>query len=326
MPPLNEVLFLGVVPAVLSIMVLCATFRPWKRSSGGGDASINTGHGNRFEWGKDERRAGALLIGLALIVAQLGMDSGFHWPLKTEHDHRLLVILGATAAALFAPTCKAPMWLSVLLRLAVSTGALWLITFVYRETDRWSDTQAVGYAALMGAGVAVVWTILQRVSERGPAPIAPFAIAALAGAAMPIMTFRAGYISPGQLSSVIALIAGMFFVASVIRSRVTLGSGVGVAVVSLSAMLIDIVRVAAANAYGEPNPVPWWWVALLIASPALAGAAMLPGIKSWHPVARIALAVVLSAAIPAVFAGIALSEADLSAYGLTGSEGDEPVW
>lgn len=328
MPPIEEVIFLGAVPFILTAIALAVTFRPWRASAPNHEGNSTTPKLARFAWGKDERRSGALLIGLALIAAQLGLNQEFNWPLNTENDYRLAVIAAATAAALFAPTCKAPLWLAAILRLIIAASTTWLITFVYRESDTWSNNQAVGYALAIGAGIAAVWTILQRVSERAPAPIAPFAITALAGASMPIMIFRAGYITPGQLASVIALIAGLFFMTSLIRSRVTLGSGIGVAIIALAAMLTDIVRVAAANAYGEPNPVPAWWAALLIASPALTGAVLLPGIKSWHPLARIALGATLAGIIPLIFAIITLQSADLSAYGITSgnSGGAEPAW
>jgi len=324
-PPFNEILFYGIVPAVLTIAVLCLTFRPWKPGNSGG-AEGGAGRG-RVSWGKDQLRAAALLIGAALITAHFAVRGDFAYPLESEDDHRLALFALATAAALFAPTLRVPEWVAVPARLLVSFAGIYLITFAYRLTGEWSDSQAIGYSALLGAGIATVWTIVIKASERAPAPVAPIALAAMAGCAVPIHTFQVKYATPGQFAGVIAVVAGLTMLLSFFRKRVTLGAAVGQITLILSALYIDSHRVSVGTAApGDGPDFPWWWATLLIISPAFAGVALLPGINKWHPLARIALAALLTCAAPITFAALAIAGADLAAYGIGDSSSSEPAW
>jgi hypothetical protein len=191
----REILYTGAVPLVITLAVLLAAWRPWRRR----DRPVARGY-----WG------GAAGIGVGFLAAFALLDGRVPpWP-PAEARHGLfyfvaaLTVLGVVEALLHAWRPKAA-WLRAEAALIVfATGVFFLFQSMLRPDGAWTTLEAGRRLLGMTVLLHAAWASAEALVLRLPRLAGPLVLSAFTGA-VALVVMLSGSVVYGRLAGAIAI-------------------------------------------------------------------------------------------------------------------------
>jgi hypothetical protein len=252
-----------VVPALLVAVALGAAWRPWNRS---GD--ING------------RWIAAPAIGAAFGIAFWHLQEQPAWPpgngsvLTWIFYFALCAALLGLLEAIFHP----PKWLALVV--IVIFWRLAVRTLISPQIPRLiSPTAAEMWIDLASITAAVWWLAMESLAERAPGITVPLVLGIIAtGTALTLLSWH--ILISAMLAGAVGTFCGAAFVIAAWHRRMCLGAG------GVTALVILLLAVMVHAFFYTPDTFSssqYALTAILLASPLLALAGDLPGVRNWKP-------------------------------------------
>jgi hypothetical protein len=302
----REILYTAAVPFGVTLVVLLAAWRPWRRR----ERSVARGW-----W------AGAAGIGVGFFLAFALLDGRPPaWP-PAEARHGLfyfvaaLTVLGVVEGTLHAWAPGAA-WLRAEAALVVFAAGLFLLFQSKLRNDSWTPLDAACHLLGMTVLTHAAWASTEVLVLRLPRPAGPLVLATFSGA-VAVVVMLSGSMVYGRLAGAIAVAVLAAALVAPAAPRLSVARG-GVTVVVPATLAILLL----ARYYVEPG-VTVKNGALLLASLVLPWAVTIRPLRRRRPWVRTMIAVVL-AVVPAGVAAVLAYRTFARMEKETGS-GDEPA-
>ena len=309
MPPDTTTVILGfLVPPLLVLAFMLASWRPW--------AAMRYELSDADETTRDPKHrlprgwlGGALGLGIAAIVAHLGVAPKLSLPPVGSYDWRFVATVGITLFALIVSLVRIPLPALLILRLLISAAAVTGVAWRRFVNEQWE----VGPGALRIAGLAlaitVFWSMLEAIASRlrGATPV--IIIAGLCLASAPLLIFDAAYGSVGNGAVALAISLVPVIALAWLRKPISIARG-GVAVVSL------VLGLLWADAVVWQDGINAWQGAAYLLAPLGTLVWLAPWVRSRKPWLRSVLTIGAVALLPTIATLETLSRVNWKEYGI----------
>ncbi|MFU8828106.1 MAG: hypothetical protein ACNA8P_01590 [Phycisphaerales bacterium] len=227
-----------VLPPLIALVVMLIAWRPWatmRYEMSDVDEQTRTAAHRlpRAWWG------GAVGLGIAVIVAHLGVAPKLSWPPVGSYDYRFVAAVGITLFALLFALVRIPLSLMLSLRYVLSAGAITGVVWRRFVNEQWELGEGIVIIGLLALVVSAFWTMLEILADRlkGATPVVMLAILCFASA--PVLLFDAAYESAAMGGAAMGIVTLAVVPLAWLRKPISLSRG-GASVLGLMLPLLWI--------------------------------------------------------------------------------------
>jgi hypothetical protein len=214
----REILYTSAVPAGIALVVLLASWRPWRRTR-----PVLRGH-----WGAPLAAGAAFATAYGLLDGETPA-----WPPAQARHWLFFIAIGLTLLglldAVLGGVLPAPEWLRAEVALVASAALVVRLFASVLSADTWPAPSAVQWIAGMTIVLHVAWVSAEQLARRLPRAAPPLVLLVFT-AGVAAVTALSGSLVYGRLAGVLAVVTAVACVVSLTAPAFTLARG-GVAVI-----------------------------------------------------------------------------------------------